>query len=242
MTTDLDAFKDWTSQFPARVETTSEHVLNKLRQAIRDGLLAQGTPLRQEELAKTFDVSRMPVREALRQLEIEGLVTFKPRHGFTVSRFGKAEIIEVSEIRWSLESLAIRLAMPDQTEAGLDQAAAYLRIVNQTESLDEAIDAHEKFHLALYEPCARPRLLKLIGIHIGLAERFLRIEASQVPLATESNKAEHAALLQAFRDRDADAAVETLTLHVLVNTRKVVDRLFDEDRAVGNAAQMPKAH
>jgi DNA-binding GntR family transcriptional regulator len=224
----LDDLRLWTSRFPARIETSSEHVLIQLRQAIRDGVLEQGLPLRQEELAKTFGVSRMPVREALRQLQIEGLVDFKPRYGFTVSRFGKAEIIEVSEIRWSLESLAIRLAIAGHDANSLATAESYLTILNSNGCLDEAVEAHKDFHLALYRPCGRPRLLTLIENHICMAERFLRIESSQFPLAAKEVKAEHIALFKAFTQRDVEKAVETLTQHVLINTRKVVAGLFDK--------------
>src|SRR5919204_6551984 len=109
-----------------RRRTTPGMVADVLRDAIMRGVLKGGQPLRQDELAAQFGLSRIPVREALRQLEGEGLVTVNPHRGAVVSTLSSDELQEVCEIRSALETMALRLAIPHLDEEALARAEAIL--------------------------------------------------------------------------------------------------------------------
>src|SRR6187402_1183909 len=107
--------------------STPDTVREALRRAISAGELAPGIQLRQDELAEKFGTSRIPVREALRQLEAEGFVTFLPNRGAVVSDLSVDEVVELLEIRIALECHALRLAIPVLGEIDLDEARKILQ-------------------------------------------------------------------------------------------------------------------
>src|ERR1700734_13653 len=108
-------------------QSSPEVIAESLRQAIIDGQLGPGESLRQENLAKHYAVSRIPVREALRQLGSEGWIVLEPNRGARVSPLSAQEVREIYEIRASLEVTALRLAGPHHTPQSLKLAAAALR-------------------------------------------------------------------------------------------------------------------
>src|SRR3954469_17050465 len=117
---------------PIRRQTISSMTVEALRERILRGDYPEGEPLRQDALADELGVSRIPVREALRQLEAEGLVTFSPHRGAVVSSLSLAEIEELFELRAQIECDLIRRAIPNMTKDQLDRA---------TDVLDEFQDA-----------------------------------------------------------------------------------------------------
>lgn len=106
-----------------RPQTVAEQVAKVLRESIADGSLAAGTPLRQDDLAERFGFSRMPVRDALRQLEAEGIVSIHPTKGAHVARMDATEIREIFAVRALLESEALRLSVPNLAKETLDEPA-----------------------------------------------------------------------------------------------------------------------
>ena len=145
-------------------QTAQDLVLETLREAILDSVLPPGARLRQEDLAAAFQTSRIPVREALRALEYEGLARSEPHRGFTVTALDGDEIEEIYELRSVLEAHAIRLALPaaDSAGPGQDLQQRFERM-EQAESPDEKLAMREQFYLRLYGVTARPRLVGLIA-------------------------------------------------------------------------------
>lgn len=184
-----------------------------LRSQILKGELAEGEPLRQDSIAERFNTSRVPVREALRQLEAEGLVTFHPRRGACVTALEPADVLEMFDIRLALEAHALRLAVPNMTHADFDTAEAYMRRYNKrmTPSLWDEINWG--FHSTLYLPAHRPRLFRLIKNNYFHAARFLRV---RIALATgyEKPHKEHGQILEACRKGDVQEAVRLLEAHI----------------------------
>ena len=115
-----------------KLPTASESVLNLLRKAIVEGALPDGSTLRQEEIAKKFGVSRVPIRDALQKLESEGFVQSSSRRGLMVTTLTTDEFEEILEMRLSLESLAIDLAIKN---FNTDNLAAALKIVTEAEDI-----------------------------------------------------------------------------------------------------------
>jgi DNA-binding GntR family transcriptional regulator len=192
-----------------------EVVFNALRTMILEGELPGGKPLRQDDLAAKFGTSRIPVREALRQLEAEGLITYHPRRGAVVSTISMAEALEMFDIRIGLECRALRLAIPAMTE----QDFALLESICVEYEKCQPTDAAEwgrlnrLFHTAMYAPCDRPRLLAMITDNIDNATRFIRVQTS-IAYGLERAQREHRAMLSACRAGDVKLAVRLLEEHI----------------------------
>lgn len=190
----------------------ARHVAETLRAEIVEGRVAPGARLGQDDLARRFGVSRMPVREALRILQAEGLVEAPPNRSAIVSSIDAADMTDIFDMRVALESLAIRLAIPNLSNAQID-AAAELQMVVETAAQRDYGALNAQFHRALYDPCARPRLLGEIERLAGHADRYLRL-ALNAPLQRADSDAEHRAILAACYARDAAGAAEILERHI----------------------------
>jgi len=135
--------------------TSAEKVILALRTAITTGELPAGAQIRQEEIAAQYKVSRMPVREAFRQLEAEGLLIVYPGRGAFVNRLTADEIQEIYDIRILLECDALRRAMPALTPVILVEAEALLSQMALAESGQHFGQLDEAFHSVLYGPPAK---------------------------------------------------------------------------------------
>lgn len=195
-------------------QTTPTLVADALREAILRGIFKSGQPLLQDEIAAQFGLSRIPVREALRQLEGEGLVTLYPHRGAVVSHLSVGELREICEIRVALESLAIRLAMPNHTESTMLQAERILDDIDRDVNvIGHWTENNWKFHSTLYKPANRPRLLKTIrGLHNNV-DRYLRLHVSLMNYKTKGQQ-EHRQILDACDRRDVTAATMLLEQHI----------------------------
>jgi DNA-binding GntR family transcriptional regulator len=193
--------------------STPDLIADALREAILRGIFQEGQSLRQDEIAAQFGVSRIPVREALRQLEAEGLVTLQLNRGATVSALSPAEAQEICEIRSALETTAIQLAIPQLTESDLEKATLILDATNQTTDTARWATLNWEFHAALYTPANRPRLLTMIKtLHVNI-DRYVRLQMEKMNYLEKSQK-EHSQLLDACRQRDAKAAAKVLKRHI----------------------------
>jgi DNA-binding GntR family transcriptional regulator len=191
----------------ARAADADEVVLPTLQAAILSGVLAPGTRLRQEDLAAVFGTSRVPIRQALRALEFEGLATSEAHRGFVVSSIDADEIEEIYELRILLESHAIRLAVPLLTYEDLDELEGLYQEMASAPGPDEQLAAREKFYRRLYSITARPRLSALIMRYRREVSRPLRWQLAR------HTPAHHEALWQAIKDGDADRATAELAAH-----------------------------
>ncbi|KJF65443.1 transcriptional regulator [Rhizobium nepotum 39/7] len=190
-----------------------ELVRDGLRDAILNGDYEEGQQLRQDELAELYGTSRIPVREALRQLESEGLVEIHANKGAIVKGVSADEVLEMLDIRIALECRALKLAIPNMAFEDLKLAEEIL--AEYDNALDPAAwgEMNWRFHWSLYCPCNRPKLLGMIEANYGHVSRFTR---RQVSLATGKAKPqqEHNELLQLCREGNVDAAVVLLEKHI----------------------------
>jgi len=193
----------------ARAEngTAQEVVLDAIRRAILDGVLEPGARLRQEDLASVFDTSRIPVREALRALEYEGLVESEPHRGFTVTSLNADEIDEIYELRIVLESHAVRLAVPLLTDADIAELTTLYDAMVAAEEPDPQLANRERFYLYLYSISGRPRLVGLIARLRQEVARSLRWKLVQ------HSPSHHEEFFDAIKAADAERAVQKLTSH-----------------------------
>ena len=190
----------------------AQRIAETLRGEIVSGDFPQGTELRQETLAKRFEVSRMPVRDALRRLDAEGLVELRPNRSATVTLLSLADLTEIYEMRIAAEALALRFALPEISNAQIDRAAEIHRQMIAA-PLTEFGRLNALFHETLYTPCAMPRLIKHIETLGIAADRYLRTTVAELNYADKSNR-EHGDLLEACRARDEEAAMRCITSHI----------------------------
>jgi DNA-binding GntR family transcriptional regulator len=192
---------------------TAEVVSRALREEILEGQFADAEPLRQDAIAKRFNTSRVPVREALRQLEAEGLVTFEPHRGACVTTLKPSDVLEMLEIRLALETHVLRLAVPNMTQSDFDTANETIAQYRRNVSAVEWDRMNWQFHATLYLPAHRPRLFTMIQNNYFHAASYLRVK---IALATGSEKPheEHKQILEACRLGDADKAVKLLETHI----------------------------
>ena len=200
--------------------STPDAVREALRRAISAGEMAPGFQLRQDNLAERFGTSRIPVREALRQLEAEGFVTFLPNRGAVVSDLSIDEVIELLEIRIALECHALRLAIPAMGDIDLDDAREILRSYDEEPDPEKWGAFNWRFHKALYAPCNRPRLLAMIEANYGHVGRFTRALVSRAT-GKDRPQREHYQLLEFCRGGEVEKAVRLLREHI-VQTQKTL--------------------
>ncbi len=187
--------------------TTQDLVLTSMREAILTAALLPGTRLRQEKLAKLFGTSRIPMREALRALEYEGLVRSMPRRGFTVTELDADDIEDVYDVWILLESHAVRLAVPLITDEDLEALEELYGVMVAASSGDEQLAARERVYGRLYAITGRPRL-------VGLISRLRQEIARSLRWPTLQHAPEHhERFFEAIRAGDADGAAAQLASH-----------------------------
>ncbi|MCM2476413.1 GntR family transcriptional regulator [Rhizobium sp. CG5] len=206
--------------------TASDIIAKHIREAIVSGEFDEGEPIRQDDVAKLFDVSKIPVREALKRLEAEGLVEFQKNRGAVVTSVSEPEIAQIFEVRAMLESNAIRLSVPRMTARTFQRAEEYCDAFARETNVARWAELNWQFHSCLYEDAERSFLLNLIRSVNDRIERYLRIQLT-LSGGTGVDDREHREILAACRAGDAEKAAELLTRHItkaceslLANIRK----------------------
>ncbi|MFC7453505.1 GntR family transcriptional regulator [Insolitispirillum peregrinum] len=195
--------------------TTSDYIAQALKSAIIGGSIPPGEPLRQDEIAAQFDVSKIPVREALKRLEAEGLVTIERNRGAVVAGFSSDEITEYVEIRAALESFAAQQAALRITADSLDLAWSHMDNFRLQEEAGARTELNWLFHSTLYRDANRPILMAELRSLYDKLERYVRASLALDAGEPIRSNIGHVGILEAFRRRDADAAAQLTRAHVL---------------------------
>lgn len=216
MSTQINGSLNSDQAIPRQTLTTA--VADRLRGKILRGELREGEQLRQHAIAEEFAVSRIPLREAFRQLEAEGLIKIIDHRGAVVSALSPDEIEELFEIRAALEGVTLRQAVPRLTEDDLARAEqsleAYEQALNDEHDFDVWGELHWRFHSTLYAAANRTRSLVLIQTINNNAVRYIRLHILFSRDAHRHAKDEHRAILELCRQRDAEAASQLLERHI----------------------------
>ncbi|MDT3681065.1 MAG: GntR family transcriptional regulator [Truepera sp.] len=199
--------------------TTSDRIAERLRAEIAAGNYEDGEPLRQDELARRFGVSKIPVREALQQLKSEGLVAFHQNRGSLVLGASAEEVAEVYAMRAALEELALTGSIPRLTAADLRRAEAALEDLAEARDPSEWPQLNWEFHAALYRPAGMPTLLRTLqSLHHSVARYLLMYLADEDHGRT--SQAQHRELLEACGERDLRRAKSVLKRHLAQASRE----------------------
>jgi len=202
------------------------YIANILREAIYRGLLADGEPLHQSLLAEQLRVSPIPLREALRLLEMEGLVDFRGRRGAMVTGLSTGETREIYEMLAALETNVLRIAFPSITE---ETMAAAEKLLDKMEAEPDCIVWREQnilFHTLLYESADRPMTLDHIARLRQQVDRYIRLHLASM---REESETQHRAILEAVRARDRGAALEALSRHLEKTSLELQNYMGNEE-------------
>jgi DNA-binding GntR family transcriptional regulator len=205
------------SLVPIQRRTLTGMTLDALRDRILHGEYPEGEPLRQDAIADELGVSRIPVREALRQLEAEGLVTFSPHRGAVVSTMSLQEIAELFELRAEIESDLLRRAIPNMKNEDHARAKEILvayEIALRAGEVAKYGELNWQFHSTLYAPAARVFTMGMVGKLHQQSDRYLRMQLALTHGESRA-KDEHRAIAAAAKRADVRLATRLMREHIL---------------------------
>jgi len=211
-----------------RHQTKTELALQELRERIRSGVLQPGERLRVDELTRELGMSPTPIREALRLLQADRLVDYRAHHGIVVAELSADTTEEVYHLRALLEPLAVELAVPRLTNAGLQELERlHERHASAPTSKGGAAvsDRNRAWHWAIYEASDWPILNNLVR---QLWEAFPWRTMWALPGRTTLSLDQHEAVMEAIRARDAAGAAERMRDHVTSGRETLVAQLRSE--------------
>jgi DNA-binding GntR family transcriptional regulator len=200
---------------PGGPSTTAQHALDRLRRAIVEGTLRPGARIVQEDVAEVLGVSVAPVREALRVLEQEGQVTYRPRRGYTVAELRVEDLEEIYELRRVLEERAARRALPALDGDAIERIAGEARACVDAAARGDVtaeLEANRRFHFAILDAADQVHALRLIRLLWDSTEAY-RAMYYNSPREEQAAAAAHERILAAVRRGDADGLVAELDAH-----------------------------
>ncbi len=187
-----------------------------LRDKIQTGRLPGGSRIKPEDIADELGISRMPVREAIRQLDSEGLLTIRPNRGAVVTVLSPDRLAELFEMRAALEGVCARHAAVNFDEEAGEELSNLLDMLNRAgQNVDLWIRRHEAFHNFICERANRPLMLAEVKRLRAVVEPYLRMAQSHLETMGNSNLA-HRQLIDALLTRDPDRAEAVMRHHINV--------------------------
>ncbi len=218
--------------------TAQQQAYRYIREQILNGRYTGGMRLQAADIAAAVGVSRMPVREALRQLDSEGLVMIRPNRGAVVTELTAPEIEELFEMRAVFEALAARSALPHLTSRIIEELEFRMNRLDQARGDPRRwLERHNDFHDYLCQQSNRPRLTAEINRLRTAVQPYLLMYIN-VYVETEMEGYEHATLMKAVRSGDSDRLETAMRHHVLSAARGIME--FVEKRVSQPARALPR--
>lgn len=204
----------------------SGRVFHKVRENILSGKYQKGEELRENTLAEELGVSRTPVREALRQLELEGLVTIRPNKGAEVVGISIDDIEQIYEIRYLLEGICAKWAaknITDQQLGELEETIYLSEFYAQKGHYDQVVEQDNRFHEILYE-ASHSRVLNHVLSDFHQYVQRVRMTSLSTPGRALHSDTEHKKIVEALRKHDGEMAQKQANQHMM-NTMRNMDRV-----------------
>lgn len=196
-----------------RPKTAQEAVLLEIRERLLNGRIQPGDAIRPDAIGEQLGVSAVPVREALRILEGEGQVIYRPHRGYLVVELDINDLKEIHSLRALLEAEAVRHALPNLSEADIEQMrAAADRMENSEGDILEVKAANRRLHFTLMEAAKMPHLLRLIGWLWDSSESYCS-RYFMLPENRQRTDQEHREIIEAAVAGDVDDVIEQLNVH-----------------------------
>ena len=194
-----------------------DEVFNTLRERILKGVYKPGERLMEIHLADQLGVSRTPIREAIRMLELEGLVKMVPRKGAQVAKISKEDLQDVLEVRKALDTLSVKLACERITEDEiklLNNAEKEFEKALASKDVREIAEADVAFHDVIHAATKNGRLKSMIS---NLAERIYRYRFEYIKQQSDGGQTlmfEHREIMKCIENRDVESAVKATEIHI----------------------------
>ncbi|SDR55855.1 transcriptional regulator, GntR family [Rhizobiales bacterium GAS191] len=204
--------------------SASDVIFEALREAINNGELAEGETLRQDQIARLFNVSRIPVREALARLEEHGLVETQRYRGAVVSSLSPKEIAEIFEFRALLEPQVIQHSVERMSAETLAMAKTYCKAFATEKDSSKWGELNRNFHSSLYKDSGRPYYLQVINAALDQVDRYLRAQLVLTHGMARARR-EHQLILDACIERDAVRAAALTRDHIMGASRSLIEFL-----------------
>ncbi|MCR4851563.1 MAG: GntR family transcriptional regulator [Lachnospiraceae bacterium] len=207
-------------------------VFNKLRENILNGIYDEGEELKEIAIGKELGVSRTPVREAFRQLELEGLIQIVPNKGAYVTGITPKDVHDIYMIRSSLEGMAARLAVKNITDEQLEEMEenVYLASFHASKGhMEQMTELDNRFHHILYEACGSKMLENLLQDFHQYVIRIRKKTLSTKERGVASNE-EHKAIMEAIKSKDEKKAEKLANTHIInayENIKKNIGEMED---------------
>lgn len=189
-------------------------VFQVLRTAIVRGVLPGDMPLRQDEISSALSVSHIPVREAFRQLEAQGLVRIYPNRGAVVTKLSRHEMENVMDTRIMLEVGTLNSAIGFITEQDIEKAEYYLKVFSEERETKNFDQLNLRLHFALYSPSDNQIALAMIDQLHANVDRYLHPFYTQKEMERIKSIADHKALIDACKNHDLVLASAILRTHL----------------------------
>jgi DNA-binding GntR family transcriptional regulator len=216
---------------PIESRSLSEQVTNEIRRSILAGALRPGQSLSLRKLAEQLDVSFIPVRDALRVLEAEGLVVNPPGRSASVAPLDLEEFHAIYRVRRMLEPDLARRSVRQLQDAELDRLhRAAAEFGGAERGMDDIYDDHRAFHLALLAPATLAWDIRILMMSWRASERYVRIGFGLLdpdPREHERRREAHQLLVEQFRQRDPEVAARALDEHLVHNEELAHTALSD---------------
>lgn len=213
----------------AQMASASDVIFEALREAIAKGDVTEGQVLRQDQIARMFNVSRIPVREALTRLEEQGLVSTQRYRGAVVTTLSTDEVREIFEFRALLEPEVLRHSVARMSDAALENAEQLALAFSTEPDSSRWGELNRRFHYSLYEAAGRPYYLQTISAALDRVDRYLRAQLVLTDGMARARR-EHEGILQACIARDVEKAAELTRDHILGASESLI-AFLDRTRA-----------
>jgi len=208
-------------------ESLKSQIIKALWQLIIEGKILPNEPMREIQLAELLKISRTPLRDALQQLEWEGIVVSEPRKGYRLAQFSETDIYEIYPLRAKLEPFALELSgVPDKNI--LDELNKINRRIINSKSPKEIVELDESWHLLLISNCTNQRLLKMIKT---LHRQSQRYEYAYMAMNTTVEKSgnQHENIILQLQKGELQKATELLAENNLVGMDALVNWLKSDN-------------
>ena len=207
-------------------ETLSEHVFRLIQAAIVKGEIAPGSKISEPELARTYGISRGPLREAIHRLEGQRLLVRVPHVGARVVSLNHAELIELYEIRESLEGMACRLAAERMTQAEIDDLRRVLDLHERDAAFQAGVGYYQQegdfdFHYRIIQGSRNKTLSQMLCGDLYQLVRMYRLQFSATPNRPRHAFNEHHRILDAISERDGELAELLMRRHIAASKRNI---------------------
>jgi DNA-binding GntR family transcriptional regulator len=216
----------------AQYRTLQDLTTERLREAILAGAFSPGQRLHHDALANQFGVSRMPVRQALRVLESEGLVELRPHRGAVVVALRPEDVTKIFEVRALLEARAAVLAAPNIRDDDLARLRGFLEAMEHACSDEQFLALNMQFHMTIYHASGWRHLCALIAAQRNVVQPCLSLATTFLGRSRTAQD-EHRSIMRAAEARDGATLAKLTVEHLRTTARWVVDELNRRRTAVG---------